>query len=208
MIDYTLRIDSNIDEAIMLSIFTDITAGSTPLTVLFSCTAESGIPPYSFSWDFGNTNTSNLQNPQHTYENSGIYTATCTVTAADGKTASESITITVNSTTCTQEELNAQYEAGKQACIDDPASCGINTSEKRIELLSSWNLIGYSSDISKPVAEVLASVFGKVIYVWGYIDGVWKVYDPSSPEFSDLINMEPGYGYWIKTTEACTWTLP
>ncbi len=34
--------------------------------------------------------------------------------------------LTPTGTNCTQAELNAQYEAGRQACISDPASCGIS----------------------------------------------------------------------------------
>ncbi|KPK83380.1 MAG: hypothetical protein AMS27_13090, partial [Bacteroides sp. SM23_62_1] len=77
-----------------------------------------------------------------------------------------------------------------------------------IELTSGWNLVGYNSDTSQSVSDALASIEGKYISVWAYINGFWQVYDPNNPGFSDLTTMEPGYGYWINMNEACTWILP
>ncbi len=79
---------------------------------------------------------------------------------------------------------------------------------KSIDLISGWNLVGYNSSTGQDIADALVSISGKVKSVWAYVDGAWEVYDPANPGFSDLTTMNPGYGYWIKTTEACTWTLP
>ncbi|MEA3432555.1 MAG: hypothetical protein U9R01_07810, partial [candidate division WOR-3 bacterium] len=80
---------------------------------------------------------------------------------------------------------------------------------KSIDLNSGWNLVGYNSTTSLPVADALvASIAAKYVSVWAFIDGAWKVYDPVNPGLSDLTTMEPGYGYWINATEACIWTLP
>ena len=77
-----------------------------------------------------------------------------------------------------------------------------------VNLVSGWNLVGYNSSTAQAIADALTSISGKVVSVWAHINGQWKVYDPANPGFSDLTTMEPGYGYWIQTTEACTWTLP
>ena len=77
-----------------------------------------------------------------------------------------------------------------------------------INLSTGWNLVGYNSDTAQAVADALASIEGKYISVWAYINGSWQVYDPNNPGFSDLTTIEPGYGYWINASEACTWTLP
>ncbi len=79
---------------------------------------------------------------------------------------------------------------------------------KSINLIRGWNLVGYNSCTSQPIASVLASIEGKYISVWAYINGKWRVYDPANPGFSDLTTMEAGYGYWIKTRQNCTWNLP
>jgi hypothetical protein len=77
-----------------------------------------------------------------------------------------------------------------------------------LSLKRGWNLVGYNSSTSQAVADALASIAGNYVSAWAYMDGNWKVYDPANPGFSDLTTMEPGYGYWINTTKACTWTLP
>jgi PKD repeat protein len=52
-------------------------SGSTPLQVSFTDQSAGG--PTSWLWDFGDTITSTLQNPVHTYVNPGVYTVTLTV---------------------------------------------------------------------------------------------------------------------------------
>jgi len=79
---------------------------------------------------------------------------------------------------------------------------------KSIDLIRGWNLVGYNSCTPQSIVDALASIDGKSISVWAYINGQWRVYDPANPGFSDLTTMEPGYGYWIKTKQNCTWTLP
>jgi hypothetical protein len=67
-----------------------------------------------------------------------------------------------------------------------------------LALTSGWNLISLNklpSDIS--ISSVLSALTGKINSVWAY-DGEWQVYDPSKPELSDLHEMEPGKGYWLK----------
>jgi hypothetical protein len=53
------------------------------------------VPPYSFSWDFGDGHSSSLQSPPHSYANPGYYDAIMTVTDSDGKIGSEAVTIRV-----------------------------------------------------------------------------------------------------------------
>jgi PKD repeat protein len=57
-------------------------SGTTPLTIQF--TDESTGNPTSWLWDFGDSGTSTLQNPSHTYASAGIYTVTLTATNAGG----------------------------------------------------------------------------------------------------------------------------
>lgn len=79
---------------------------------------------------------------------------------------------------------------------------------KTINLITGWNLVGYNSSTSQNITDALASITGKVVSVWAYKNDSWQFYDPANPGFSDLTTMSPGYGYWINTNGACTWTLP
>lgn len=56
--------------------------GCSPLVVNFQDLSTGG--PVSWSWNFGNGNTSTLQNPTATYFNPGTYTVTLTATNASG----------------------------------------------------------------------------------------------------------------------------
>lgn len=60
-----------------------------PFTVNFQ---NNSIGAVSWQWNFGDGNSSNLQNPSHTYTSAGNYTVTLTVTNASGCTANISKT--------------------------------------------------------------------------------------------------------------------
>jgi len=70
-----------------------------------------------------------------------------------------------------------------------------------IELKTGWNLIGYNSLDSQPIADALSSISGNYNIVWAYdasdTTDPWKKYDSGAPFGNDLANMEPGKGYWI-----------
>jgi len=51
--------------------------------------------PNAWSWNFGGTGTSNLQNPMHPFPNSGTYTVTLTVTNANGCQSTSTQTVTI-----------------------------------------------------------------------------------------------------------------
>jgi PKD repeat protein len=56
--------------------------GTTPLTVQFADASSGRIE--AWSWDFGDGDTSDLQNPSHVYRRPGRYSVSLTVTGADG----------------------------------------------------------------------------------------------------------------------------
>jgi len=66
----------------------DVTEGPIPLTVHF--TDESSVEgAYSWLWEFGDGQTSNEQNPTHTYTEDGLYTVRLTVTGTNGPVTAE-----------------------------------------------------------------------------------------------------------------------
>lgn len=76
------------------------TSGFAPLEVTFT---GNGYDPdgriIRYSWTFGDGSTSSEQNPVHTYTQSGTYSVELTVTDNNYTTASDTLTITVQSTT-------------------------------------------------------------------------------------------------------------
>jgi hypothetical protein len=58
-------------------------------------TIYGGLPPYTCHWDFGDGNTSDEQNPEHTYSQIGNYTTTFAVTDSEGNHSSDTAQVTV-----------------------------------------------------------------------------------------------------------------
>jgi len=82
-----------------------------------------------------------------------------------------------------------------------------------------WNLVGFPADNNLAMPGALDSnglgpdTARKYTLVYGYratdATDPWELYDPAAPAYvNDMIEMVPGMGYWIKVTEAATWTVP
>jgi PKD repeat protein len=89
------------------SFVADPNSGFAPLEVLFTDTSANN--PTSWSWNFGDGNTSTAQNPSHTYITAGTYSVTLTVENAAGSDASESLSITVTHTTPKITAVNGSF---------------------------------------------------------------------------------------------------
>jgi PKD repeat protein len=72
-------------------------SGPAPLAVQFTNTSTGN--PTSWSWSFGDGSSSAAQNPAHTYNAAGNFTATLTVSGSAGQTSSASQTIAVTNAT-------------------------------------------------------------------------------------------------------------
>lgn len=78
---------------------------------------------------------------------------------------------------------------------------------RTIHLDAGWNLVGYNGSQVKPVAEALKLIEDQMEVVWTYQNGRWLMYDPENTIFSDLTEMRPGMGFWIRTKAAVDWTV-
>jgi len=67
----------------------------------FTGDAFGGTPPYSFHWDFGDSQTSDQQNPTHNYTTAGNFTATFTVTDTEGNHSSDTTSVHITYTPVT-----------------------------------------------------------------------------------------------------------
>jgi hypothetical protein len=75
---------------------------------------------------------------------------------------------------------------------------------------SGWNLVGYPSDENRGMPEALAT-HGVTDYslVYAYHadeTDTWKRYAPGVPG-NDLLELTPGWGYWIKVSATSTWDV-
>jgi parallel beta-helix repeat protein len=64
-------------------------------TIKFNCTVKGGNNPYSFEWNFGDGNFSNIQNTTYTYNTTGIYGVTLKVNDSNGSIHNSTINISV-----------------------------------------------------------------------------------------------------------------
>jgi hypothetical protein len=72
---------------------------------------------------------------------------------------------------------------------------------KTIGLEKNWNLISYLCNGNKNVSDVFSGIVDKVIVINGFENGA-LTYDPKLPEFSDLTEMKPNLGYWVKMNKS------
>ncbi len=61
----------------------------------FSGSADGGVPPYTYEWDFGNGDTSDEQNPVYTYDAAGEYDVVLTITDSQKEIATDETTATI-----------------------------------------------------------------------------------------------------------------
>jgi hypothetical protein len=86
---------------------------------------------------------------------------------------------------------------------------GTFPSTTNIPLCIGQNMISYTGNQAKSIADALSSISGKYGKIYGYqaddTSDPWKIYDPSVPPYvNDLTTIEPGFGYWINVDQNCT----
>jgi len=86
-------------------------------------------------------------------------------------------------------------------------------SSPEIALYEGWNLVGYPWETTLELTEALASIDGLYDLVYAYkaweSDDPWKKYNVAAqPWLNDLTEMGPGWGYWIRVSQDCTWSVP
>jgi hypothetical protein len=74
-------------------------ASATLITFLFASQPSGGVPPYTFSWNFGDGMAGAGNSPSHQYATTGNFTAVATVTDSAGMSAQTSVPVSVRSVT-------------------------------------------------------------------------------------------------------------
>jgi PKD repeat protein len=118
--------------AVNVSIEQDTTAPSVEVgddeTVSFGnsisldATVSDNIGVASYSWDFGDGNTSASKSPTHTYSEPGTYTVALTVTDTSGNTATDTLIVTVNDTVSPTAVLGANRTVAEGSAVTFDAS--------------------------------------------------------------------------------------
>lgn len=70
--------------------------GSVDGTIQFTGSAQDGVPPYSYHWNFGDGASSSEQNPTHSYASAGNYSVVLSVTDAQDITISDQTWVKIN----------------------------------------------------------------------------------------------------------------
>jgi hypothetical protein len=70
-------------------------SGVIGVPIQFTGTADGGVEPYTYAWQFGDGASSSDQNPTHAYASAGDFTAILTVTDDNGATGQDTATVTV-----------------------------------------------------------------------------------------------------------------
>lgn len=126
-------------------------SGCSPLTVQFTSTSTGN--PVTYLWDFGNGNTSTLQNPGANFITPGTYTISLTVSNASGnhtRVKTAFITVFANPT--------ANFYAGKQTGC---APVSINLFDSSLQgsgIINSWSwdfFNGSTSTVKNPTATFI-----------------------------------------------------
>jgi gliding motility-associated-like protein len=160
----------DVDTAILIVLANGLhsTGGCVPYTVNFSnqWSLYTSSPVSNYYWNFGDGFTSNLPNPPHTYNTPGTYTATFTITTANGCSRTDSAIVHVgtlphasfsilNSTICVHQTVNVQnYSTGATSYVwmwgDGPSNdTGFNvTHTYSVSGVYSITLIAYNNGCS------------------------------------------------------------
>ncbi len=80
-----------------VTITTDRTSGTVPLTVQFTAVVTGGSGTYGYEWTFGDGTMSSDLNPKHTFQSSGSYTVTLAVRDQGGQSVTRAVQITASS---------------------------------------------------------------------------------------------------------------
>jgi PKD repeat protein len=95
--DFAITCDETDPGAPVVQGFADPANGSAPLEVQFTATGQDPDGgPLIYRWDFGDGSSAVRPDPVRTYTEPGAYEATVTVTDEDGKTASDTVPVTVS----------------------------------------------------------------------------------------------------------------
>lgn len=137
-------------------------SGTKPLTVTFLASGSNGVPPYLYSWDFGDG--SNIvvgDSVTHTFAESGIYTITVTATDAIPVIGTRSTTVQVNEPTAPSTPEETYFLVRSDALVTAMSSAAFTSDYATLTVTGhgSYNLKKYVLVNGRTYKEQLVQTF-------------------------------------------------
>jgi len=123
-------------------------------SINFLNTSVGGTAPFNYSWDFGDSNTSTLENPNHIYATDGIFSVSLTVTDADNVVRTQTLNVDVSVCNCPNNNItgtNTSSCNGQTLNLDNYINGTINGTLNYSTSLNNWstnNLVTPSASTS------------------------------------------------------------
>ena len=127
----------------------DPLTGSPPLTVAFTDLSQSEQAITEWFWDFGDGNTSTVENPVHTYSEAGAYTVSLMVTDEDGDADTE---VKGDYITVTNPIPEADFSADPQSGTPPLTVTSMSPSDPPLHDASVFTVVASISETSAMVA--------------------------------------------------------
>jgi hypothetical protein len=108
------------------------------------------------------------------------------------------------------ETLVFQLVVTDNGGLKSSSECTVKVTRSTRTIKSSWNLVTLQkSSQSTTVNSTLSSIMDNIISVWSYDNGSWKVYDPSKPETSGMLNeLASGKAVWMNMRQDAELEIP
>src|SRR5215213_2027224 len=188
-------------EEFTVEIISSGTEAVAPATFEFEANAIGGTEPYTYSWDFGDgSERSNEETVEHTFEEAGMYDVALTITDAEGRTASDTIAITITGEEPPGEEPPGEEPPGGE----EPPSQGGGVDRFGIEQIydtASGGPTWYIEEQEDPTSD---GYFYYGLYRTTTVDysgnGVWRVDARSgTQEHGIRMHVDSPSGKWKNT---------
>ena len=147
-------------------------ASTTAFAFSFSTNPSGGIPPYSYSWDFGDGSTANGPTATHTYARPGVVRTVVTVSDNRGVTATTQLSIPIDLVT---GSWRATINGGVEPKIDLAQTSGsVSASINTVSSNGAPRVASGSGSVSHPRKLNVTLVFdtGGVAVYTGELDGL------------------------------------
>lgn len=160
--------DGFVDELPVVVASADVTSGNVSLVVQFNAAVTGGVGSLNYDWDFGNGESSTLQNPVHVYDVVGSFIVSVVVTDSDRETDTSN-SLTINTYPDGSENFPVITNMFTQYTLEVGETDTINLSQYEYDLQDSGASLVWSYTGGDDVADITIS--GKTLTIKGTDEG-------------------------------------